>query len=86
MSGYDPVTIRMRPLLIRLHNETTRGKPPTVAFSTLCTTLAVPTEIRTRLLRLLLAEGYVTEEHGQVRLTEAGATLLSPARSTGTTR
>jgi hypothetical protein len=84
MSGYDPVAIRMRPLLVRLHHETRRGTPLTVAFSALCTTLAVPTELRARLLRLLLAERYVTEEDGQVRLTAAGSTFLSPVRKGAT--
>jgi hypothetical protein len=80
MSGYDPIAIRIRPLLIRLHHETRRGTPLTVAFSALCTTLAVPTELRPRLLQQLLDAGYVTEERGYVRLTAAGATFVAPAR------
>ncbi|HEU5326538.1 MAG: hypothetical protein ACTHMJ_06310 [Thermomicrobiales bacterium] len=80
MSGYDPVSIRIRPLLVRLQHETRRGKPLTVAFSALCTSLAVPTDLRTRLLRRLLDEGYVTEERGYVQLTTAGSAFLAPVR------
>jgi hypothetical protein len=80
MSGYDPVAIRIRPLLVRLQQETRRGTPLTMAFSTLCTTLAIPTELRARLLRRLLDEGYVTEERGYVQLTKAGTAFVSPAR------
>ena len=80
MSGYDPIAIRIRPLLVRLRQETRRGKPLTVAFSALCTTLAVPTELRARLLLRLLDEGYVTEERGYVQLTAAGTTFLAPTR------
>jgi Mn-dependent DtxR family transcriptional regulator len=81
MSGYDPVSIRVRPTLARLHRESVRGKPFAMPFATLCATLRVPTELRARLLRKLVDEGYVTEESiGQVRLTEAGITLAtSPA-------
>jgi Mn-dependent DtxR family transcriptional regulator len=73
MSGYDPVSIRVRPTLLRLHRDSVRGAPVTMAFSTLCAALSVPTELRARLLKRLVDEGYVTEERlGQVRLTEAG--------------
>ena len=80
MSGYDPVSIRVRPTLLRLHRDSVRGTPATTAFSTLCAALSVPTELRARLLKKLVDEGYVTEESlGQVRLTEAGiALVISP--------
>jgi Mn-dependent DtxR family transcriptional regulator len=78
MSGYDPVSIRVRPTLLRLHRDSVRGTPVTVAYSALCTTLSVPNELRARLLKKLVDEGYVTEERlGQVRLTEAGVTLAT---------
>ena len=78
MSGYDPVSVRVRPTLLRLHRDSVRGTPVTVAFSTLCAALSVPTELRARLLKRLVDEGYVTEELlGQVRLTEAGITLAT---------
>ena len=78
MSGYDPVSSRVRPALLRLHRNSVRGTPATVAFSTLCATLSVPTELRARLLKKLVDEGYVTEESlGQVRLTEAGIALAT---------
>ncbi len=78
MSGYDPVSIRMRPALARLHRDTARGKPATLAYTTLCTRENVPNELRPRLLRMLVHEGYVTEESlGQVRLTAAGTTLIT---------
>lgn len=80
MNGYDPVTARVRPMLVRLQRETGRGQPPTVAFSALCRALAVPTDLRGRLLRRLLDEEYVTAEGGQVRLTAAGSTFVAPAR------
>lgn len=86
MSGYDPVTARLRPALVRLRRETSRGTPVTVAFAALCTALAVPTDLRARLLRRLLDEGYVTEEGGQVRLTEAGTAYVAPARGKGPAR
>lgn len=81
MSGYDPVSIRVQPTLARLNRESVRGKPFTMSFATLCAALRVPTEVRARLLRKLVDEGYVTEESiGQVRLTEAGITMAtSPA-------
>ena len=78
MSGYDPVSIRMRPALARLHRDTVRGKPPTLAYAALCIKENVPNELRPRLLRMLVHEGYVTEEGtGQVRLTEAGTALVT---------
>jgi len=78
MSGYDPVSIRVQPTLARLHRESVRGKPFTMPFATLCAALRVPTELRARLLRKLVDEGYVTEESiGQVRLTEAGIALVT---------
>ncbi|HET8626235.1 MAG TPA: hypothetical protein VFL91_02390 [Thermomicrobiales bacterium] len=86
MSGYDPVTARVRPILARLQRETARGTPPTVAFAALCTALTVPADLRGRLLRRLLDAGYVTEEGGRVRLTEAGAACASPGRGTGAPR
>jgi hypothetical protein len=81
MSGYDPVSIRMRPALTRLHRDTARGKPPTLAYTALCTRENVPNELRPRLLRMLVHEGYVTEESaGQVRLTAAGIAQVAPPR------
>jgi hypothetical protein len=83
MSGYDPVSIRMRPTLARLHRDTFKGKPSTLAYATLCTKENVPNELRPRLLRMLVHEGYVTEESlGQVRLTEAGTTLVTTSSPT----
>jgi len=84
MSGYDPVAIRLQPAIHRLHHETFRGVPPTLAFSDLCAAIKVPTELRSRLLRMLVIEGYVTEEGSQVRLTEAGTTLATRTRSSPT--
>ena len=46
----------------------------------LCSMLRIPQELRPQLLRLLVAEGYVTEDGGQIRITEAGVRLVSPAR------
>lgn len=78
MSGYDPVSSRVRPTLLRLHRNSVRGAPVTVAFSALCAALNVPPELRARLLKRLVDEGYVTEEDlGQVRLTEAGIALVT---------
>ena len=82
MSGYDPVSLRVRPLLLRLHRESVRGQPLTLPFATACAALSVPTELRPRLLRLLLSEGYVTEERaGQVRITESGTALVGTPRA-----
>ena len=82
MSGYDPVSIRMRPALARLHRDTARGKPPVLAFAALCTKENVPNELRPRLLRMLVHEGYVTEESvGQVRLTAAGIAQVTAPRT-----
>ena len=82
MSGYDPVSLRVRPLLLRLHRDSVKGKPLTVPFATACAALSVPTEIRPRLLRLLLSEGFVTEElTGQVRLTALGTAQVSTPRA-----
>jgi hypothetical protein len=77
---YSPFTSRVRIVLDRLRRETATGKPATVAYASLCSTLRIPQELRTQLLRLLVTEGYVTEEGGQVRITEAGVQLVSPAR------
>lgn len=77
MCAYDPVVSRVRPALIRLQRDTAKGKPMTVAFSTLCRALSVPTDLQSRLLWMLLGEGYVTEESGELRLTEAGAQLIA---------
>ena len=83
MSGYDPVSIRMRPTLARLYRDTGRGKPATLAYTVLCTKEHVPDELRTPLLQMLVREGYVTEEHpGQVRLTAAGMTLINTTPQT----
>lgn len=50
MSGYDPLSTRVRPTLLRLHRGSVRGNPVTMAFSALCATLRVPAELRARLL------------------------------------
>jgi DNA-binding IclR family transcriptional regulator len=78
MSGYDPVSTRVRLTLLRLHRGSVRGTPVTMAFSALCATLRVPAELHARLLQKLVDEGYVTEVAlGQVRLTEAGIALAT---------
>jgi hypothetical protein len=79
--SYNPFTSRVRVVLDTLRRETATGKPATAAYHTLCVALRIPTELRAQLLRLLVAEGYVTEEAGgQVRLTAAGARLVAPTR------
>ena len=79
--SYNPFTSRVRVMLDKLRRETAKGRPATAAYSTLCVALRIPTELRTQLLRLLVAEGYVTEEAGgQVRITDAGALLVAPIR------
>ncbi len=81
MCAYDPVLSRVRPALLRLQRETAKGKPVTVAFPTLCRLLSVPPDLQSRLLWLLVGEGYVTEEGGELRLTEAGAQFaVAPAQ------
>ena len=79
-ASYSPFASRVRIVLDRLRRETATGKPATVAFADLCNTLRIPQELRPQLLQLLVAEGYVTEDGGQVRITEAGRQLVSPAR------
>jgi predicted methyltransferase len=79
-SPFDPVMSRVPLVLTRLQRDTGKGVLTTLAFSTLCITLSIPHELRHRLLRTLLDAGYVTEEEGgQIRITEAGAQLVSPA-------
>jgi hypothetical protein len=77
MCAYDPVTSRVRPTLLRLQRETAKGKPATFAFATLCRLLSVPSDLHTRLLLMLVGGGYVTEEGGELRLTEAGAQFVA---------
>src|SRR4051794_29115093 len=79
--SYHPFTSRVRVVLDKLRRETATGKPVTAAYATLCVALRIPTELRAQILRLLVAEGYVTEAAGgQVRLTDAGALLVAPTR------
>jgi hypothetical protein len=82
MSGYDPVGIRVQPMLARLHRESVRGTPSPVPFSTVCIGLGIPSDPHTRLLRKRISEGYVTEVSiGRVQLTEAGiAQIAAPHR------
>jgi len=81
MCAYDPVTSRVRPALLHIQRETAKGKPVTIAFATVCRVLSVPPDLQSRLLWMLLGEGYVTEEGGELRLTEAGTQLIAvPAR------
>lgn len=79
--SFDPVLSRVPLVLGSLQRETRRGTPATLAFSAVCMALRIPHELRHRLLRTLVDEGYVTEETvGQVRITDAGARLVAPAR------
>jgi len=81
MSSFDPVTSRMPLLLSRLQRETAKSRHSSLGFATLCSLLNIPAELRPRLLRRLVDEGYVTEEDdGKISLTTAGARLVSSAR------
>jgi Mn-dependent DtxR family transcriptional regulator len=80
-TSFDPVTSRLMLVLTRIQRETRHGVRPPITFSTLCTALGVPSEIRARLLRRLVSEGYVTEEGGgQVTITDEGALLVRSSR------
>jgi hypothetical protein len=81
MSSFDPVTSRVPLLLGRLRRETSKDGRTSLGFATLCSLLSIPADLRPRLLRRLVDEGYVTEEQGMICLTTAGARLVSSARS-----
>lgn len=82
MSGYDPVSARIRPLLLRLQRESARGSHLPVSFATLCIGLGVPSDLRSRLLRSLISEGYVIEVGiGRVQLTDAGLAQVATPRA-----
>jgi hypothetical protein len=81
MSGYDPVGIRVQPTLARIHREAQRGMAAPVPFATVCIGLHVPSDLHSRLLRHLVARGYVTETSvGRVQLTAAGNAQATPQR------
>ncbi len=81
MSGYDPVGIRVQPMLARLHRESVRGTPSPVPFSTVCVGMGIPSDLHTKLLRRLISEGYVTEVSiGRVQLSEVGIAQLAMPR------
>jgi len=81
MSGYDPIGIRVQPVLARIHREAQRGKDAPVPFATVCIGLNVPSDLHSRLLRHLVDMGYVTETSvGRVQLTEAGGVQVAPQR------
>jgi|tagenome__1003787_1003787.scaffolds.fasta_scaffold11539042_1 hypothetical protein len=81
MSSFDPVTSRVPLLLSRLQRETSKGGRTSLGFATLCILLSIPADLRPRLLRRVVDEGYVTEEEdGKICLTTAGARLVSSAR------
>jgi hypothetical protein len=77
------LTHRVPLVLTWLRRETAGDRPATVAYARLCTALSIPPELHTPLLRLLMEEGYVTEEGDQVRLTPVAAERVSPAPRTG---
>ena len=80
-TSFDPVTSRVLLVLTRLQRETRNGVRPPISFTTLCTALGVPAEIRSRLLRRLVSEGYVTQgDGGQVTITDAGTLQVMSSR------
>lgn len=76
---YNPLASRVQIVLDQLGRETA-GRTPTIAFAALCRTLRIPQELQTRLLWLLVDDGLVTEEGGEVRLTASGLGRVSPGR------
>jgi hypothetical protein len=69
-----PVTV-----LIRLDRERWVGGDATGSFPLLCDVTSIPRDLRASLLGHLLAEGYVTREGDQIRITEAGTRLVVAA-------
>lgn len=82
MSGYDPVSVRVQPTLVRLHRESVRGMGSPVPFATVCIGLNIPSDLHARLLRRLVDAGYVTEVSvGRILLTAAGAAQAAAQRA-----
>ncbi len=61
---------RVKQVLDRLNRETGGH-----SFAQICDMISIPRDLRASLLDQLVREGYVTDEGGQVRLTEAGKAL-----------
>jgi hypothetical protein len=75
----SPLLSRVPPVLTWLRRETAPGRPATVAYAALCTALLIPPPLQPALLWLLVDEGYVTEEEGQMRLVTTAAKRQHPA-------
>jgi hypothetical protein len=82
MSGYDPVSSRVQPVLARIHRESQRMMASPIPFATVCTGLNFLSDLHARLLRRLIEVGYVTEVGiGRVLLTAAGSAQVAAQRA-----